>query len=77
MANFMLYKANLFPKNLVAGKLIETALCCVSLSVALPMSIALFHQRSSTVVDCLEEEFRQLKDPLGKEIKEVYYNKGM
>lgn len=42
LANFALLKMRLWPKNIVAGKLIETALCCGSLAVALPMSIALF-----------------------------------
>ena len=42
VANLALVKMRLWPKNVVAGKLVETALCCFSLSVALPMSIALF-----------------------------------
>lgn len=40
--NYALVKVRLWPRNIVAGKLLETALCCTSLAVALPMSIALF-----------------------------------
>lgn len=40
--NYALVKVKLWPRNIVAGKLLETVLCCTSLAVALPMSIALF-----------------------------------
>lgn len=47
IANYGLVALGLIPKNLVAAKLLEASLCVCSLSVALPMSIALFQQRSS------------------------------
>lgn len=77
IANYALVAVGLFPKNVVAGKLLEAALCCASLSVALPMSIALFQQRSSAQVDSLEAEFQNLKSDKDELIKVVYYNKGM
>jgi hypothetical protein len=77
VASALLTKFHLFPKHVVAGKLLEATLCCISLSVALPMSVALFQQRSSASIDKLEEEFRSLKEENGDLIKIVYYNKGM
>lgn len=76
VASALLNKFHLFPKHVVGGKLVEAALCVFSLSVALPMSIALFQQESSTALDKLEEEFRDLKDEDGAPIKFAYYNKG-
>ena len=42
IASALLSKMNLFPTHVVGGKLLEAGLCAISLSVALPMSIALF-----------------------------------
>lgn len=77
VASALLTKFHLFPKHVVAGKGLEAFLCWISLAVALPMSIALFKQRSSTSIDKLEDEFKNLKDENGDLIKIVYYNKGM
>jgi len=62
IANFALVKAKLWPKGQFAGKLFETVLVCTSLAVALPMSIAMFQQRSEIDPKLLEVEFKQLKD---------------
>jgi hypothetical protein len=40
--NYGLERMRLWPKNNVASKLLELVLCTGSLTVALPMSIALF-----------------------------------
>ena len=57
LANYALEAVGMFPKNVLAAKVLEVSLCTASLSVALPMSIALFKQRSSMSVDQLEVEF--------------------
>jgi hypothetical protein len=52
--NYAMERLRIWPKNLVASKLVEASLCICSLTFALPMSIALFKQRSSISVDELE-----------------------
>jgi len=42
--NFALEKMRLWPKNVMFAKFIELVLCTFALTVALPMSIALFEQ---------------------------------
>ena len=75
--NFMLCSLKRMPQNNVVAKLLEASFCCISLTFALPMSIALFQQRSSIRPELLEEEFRSLKDKNGNPVDLVYYNKGM
>jgi len=78
IANYGLVKARLWPHKVpAAGKLIELALCCMSLTVALPLSIAMFRQRSVLSVDNMEEEFKELKDEkTGEKITHFFFNKG-
>jgi hypothetical protein len=40
--NYLLIALKKMPSNAVAAKLLEATFCCVSLTFALPMSIALF-----------------------------------
>jgi len=42
LANFVLERMKLWPKGLLASKFLELTLCMISLTVALPMSVALF-----------------------------------
>ena len=77
LMNFGLEKLRLWPKHNVASKLLELALCTASLTFALPMSIALFQQRSELKTEQLDAEFRELKTEAGDLVKQVYYNKGM
>ena len=74
--NFLLEKVRLMPRKIWARQILELSLCCMSLTVALPMSIALFKQRSVIQAEQLEEEFRDLKNESGEAIKEFYFNKG-
>ena len=46
LTNIALLKLNLWPKNSTMAKLMELTLCVLSLSVALPGSVALFKQQS-------------------------------
>mmetsp|Transcript_20011 Transcript_20011/g.14491 ORF Transcript_20011/g.14491 Transcript_20011/m.14491 type:complete len:217 (+) Transcript_20011:486-1136(+) len=46
ICNFVLTKMRLMPKNVVSAKLLEATFCLGSLSVALPMSIAMFNSRA-------------------------------
>lgn len=77
LANFAIHRAGMWPRNLVAGKVLETGLCALSLSVALPMSVALFQQKSTALCESLEEEFREVRDEQGQLIKVMYFNKGL
>lgn len=73
LANYALEAVGLFPKNALAAKMLEVALCTASLSVALPMSIALFKQRTSMTVEELEVEFQNLKNEKSNDqIREVF-----
>lgn len=60
-ANFALEKARLMPKNANARKILELTLCICSLSFALPMSIALFKQRTYIDRANIDEELKNLK----------------
>lgn len=51
IANFFLGKANLLPKNVKVAKLLEIFLCISSLTVALPMSIAIFNPQGVITSD--------------------------
>ena len=46
LAQVMLLKMRMWPRNQTFGKLLELTLCVMSLSVALPGSVALFKQQS-------------------------------
>jgi len=50
----------MWPKNMVAGKMIECFLCICSLTFALPMSIALFEQRAMLTRHQIDPEFQKL-----------------
>lgn len=75
--NYLMERARIWPKNPVLSKLTEASLCICSLTFALPMSIALFQQRSQISSEELEMEFKAIKNEQGDLIKEFYYNKGM
>lgn len=77
LANFAIHGVGLWPKHNVASKLMEASLCALSLSVGLPMSIALFQQRSQAQTSQLEEEFQTMTDDNGQPIKVMFFNKGM
>jgi sideroflexin-5 len=77
LANFAIHRAGLWPRNLAASKVLETGLCALSLSVALPMSVALFQQKSMAHCESLEEEFREVRDEEGQIIKVMFFNKGL
>lgn len=77
LANYGLQAVGMFPKNNVSAKMLEVILCTMSLTGALPFSIALFKSRSQINAEMLEEEFRTLKTDSGVEIKELFFNKGM
>lgn len=55
LANFMLEKARLLPKSQVANKVLQGVFCTMSLTLALPMSIALFEQKAMMTREQLEE----------------------
>lgn len=77
LANFAIHGVGLWPHNPMASKILETGLCALSLSVGLPMSIALFQQKSQAHTAQLEEEFHSVTDEEGQVIKVMYFNKGM
>lgn len=57
LANFLLVKARLWPKNTIMAKIFELSLVTFSLSVGLPGSIALFEQKCKIDRSKLEEKF--------------------
>ena len=72
-----LLKLKLMPKRRTNIQLLDFLLCGISLTFALPASVALFKQRSEMKVEDLEEKFKEIKDLEGNPIKVVYFNKGM
>ena len=58
--NSLLTRARLMPKNVVLQKLIEMFLCVGTLTFALPMSIAIFKQRSMIPREQIDEELKYL-----------------
>lgn len=78
IANYALEALRLWPKNNVAAKLMELTLVTISLTFALPMSVALFEQRSKLPRLLLESEFHDKKDEkTGEPIEHFYFNKGL
>jgi len=78
LANFALERMKLWPRNNTLAKLLELTLCGISLTLALPMSIALFNQRSKIDRSKLEAEFQNIKDPkTGDLMTHFYFNKGL
>jgi hypothetical protein len=55
VVNYGLVGLGLYPKGPLGAKMLEVFLCTVSLTVALPCSIALFKSRCSIESDKLEE----------------------
>mmetsp|Transcript_9175 Transcript_9175/g.10832 ORF Transcript_9175/g.10832 Transcript_9175/m.10832 type:complete len:108 (-) Transcript_9175:17-340(-) len=54
----------LWPKNVTAAKLAELSLCVLSLSVALPGSVALFKQQSMLTREQIDPELRDTKQAI-------------
>ena len=82
--NGILSKLRLMPKNQAASKLIELSFVLCSLTFALPMSIAMFEQRSSLSRTNIDEEMREIKpkeedeENKDKEFVDMFYfNKGL
>lgn len=74
LAQLGLTKLRLWPtRRLYIAKLLELSLCAVSLTVALPMSVAMFKQRGVVTREEVEEELRE-KYP---DVIEFYFNKGL
>jgi hypothetical protein len=67
----------LMPKSTNAAKVIELILCGMSLTFALPMSIALFEQHASLDRELIDEELKELLDEDGNLIQTFYFNKGL
>lgn len=67
VGNYMLVKMRLMPKSTTAQKLIELTLCILSLTVALPMSVALFEQQSHLNRLDLEEQFHNVEREIKQE----------
>jgi len=65
------------PKGPNAAKAIELILCGVSLTFALPMSIALFEQHASLDRELIDDELKETKDDEGNQIQTFYFNKGL
>jgi hypothetical protein len=55
------------------ARVFELILCTVALTVALPMSVALFQQRGMLTREDIEEEIREPN----KNVQEFYFNKGL
>ena len=59
ICNIGLVKLGLWPRNTTLSKLAELTLCILSLSVALPASVALFKQQSMLTRDQIDPELRE------------------
>jgi len=59
LCNCGLLKMGLWPKNTTLAKLTELTLCVLSLSVALPVSVALFKQQSMLTRDKIDVELQK------------------
>ena len=75
---FLLEKAHMWPPGYL-GRSFELALCIFSLTLALPMSIAMFKQRASIARDKIESEFRSImkKQNGAWPVEQFYFNKGL
>lgn len=74
LAQLALTKMRLWPtRRIYVAKLLELSLCAISLTVALPMSVAMFKQRGIVSREEVEEELRE-KHP---GVNEFYFNKGL
>jgi len=70
-------RARFWPKATVPAKLLELGLVTLSLTVSLPLSIALFKDRCVMPAGELEEEFHHIKvHDENRHITNFYFNKG-
>jgi len=73
----IMMRARLWPKTTVPAKLLELGLVTLSLTVSLPLSIALFKDRCVIPAEQLEEEFHLIKvHGQNQFITNFYFNKG-
>ncbi len=56
LANFVLEKLRLWPRRPIPSKMLELILCTMSLTLALPMSVALFQQRGMIPNEKIDKE---------------------
>ena len=77
IAFYKLEKKRMIPKNKLAKFGLETMIFFLSLSIAPPLSCALFKQEASVNSQTIEPEFKDLLDSAGNPVTELYYNKGM
>ncbi|TNV86496.1 hypothetical protein FGO68_gene16303 [Halteria grandinella] len=74
-AQLLFTKLRIWPRNTYATKFLELSFCAIALTVALPMSVALFQQRGMITRDEVDEDIREAtKD---KNVQEFYFNKGL
>ena len=55
--NYFMEYAHIWPKNAKLAKIVELILCATSLTLALPLTVAIFEQRSKIDREKLEPEF--------------------
>lgn len=78
IGQLLLSKLSLWPtKRLYVAKVLELTLCALALTVALPMSVALFQQRGVITRDQIEEEIKESTKDLQPPVTEFYFNKGL
>ena len=67
-------KARLMPRHLFLRKGLEFSLLFIELIIALPLALAAFEQRAKIPTDKVEEH---IKAELSKDVRFLYYNKGL
>uniref|UniRef100_A0A7S3IEW7 Sidoreflexin n=1 Tax=Strombidium inclinatum TaxID=197538 RepID=A0A7S3IEW7_9SPIT len=72
-----LEKLGWWPKRARAAKMMELSLVTFSLLIAVPMSVALFEQRSKIDREQIEPCFKELRDASGAPVNTFYFNKGL
>lgn len=61
LANIALLKMRMWPRNTNLAKLTELTLCVLSLTMALPASIAMFKQQSMLTRESIDEELKETR----------------
>jgi hypothetical protein len=78
LALSLLSKLRLAPKGAFASKMVEFWLCVLSLTVSLPLSVALFKQQACLDISEVEaDKFENAKNTNGEAVTKFYFNKGL
>ncbi len=77
LSMFLFDKFGLIPKARIPKTLFELTVIAVGLTLAPPLSVALFPQKGSISANEIEAEFKEMRNSRGEIVHTYFYNKGL